>query len=199
MLAVAAFAIWGNRTSASNQSAPTQTTGQAAICGQPGTPAPSVTGATSVRWERVSGYALPISQTDGPAKRASSGVWSCYADTPSGAVLAGWIISMRVQGVATDWQTVVRQQTVAGAGQDARLAEGLKAMTSVEPKGFSVSAYAPERATVAYYEHTGQGDFTCTLDVRWVDDDWKLVLGDDGSTATSCVQQVPAHFTPWGP
>lgn len=197
--AVVVIAVRRDNTTAGNQPAPTKRTTAAPSCGLPGTPAPAVTGATKARWDTVAGYPLPISTTDGPAKRDPNGPWSCYAHTPSGAVLAAYTIPIRVAGVAANWQEVARQQTVPGAGQDALIAAGLHETTSVVPRGFSVSAYSPDRATIAEYLHTGQADATCTIDVRWYQGDWRIELQDDGGTATGCVTQVPAHFTPWGP
>lgn len=189
----------GKSTTADNQPAPTKPTTTAPSCGLPGTPGPAVTGATNVRWDTQTGYPLPISATDGPAKRDPTGPWSCYARTPSGAVLAAYTIPIRVAGVASNWQAVARQQTMPGAGQDALIAAGLHETTSTTPRGFSVAAYSPDRATIADYEHTGQGDFTCTTDVRWYQGDWRIELQSDGSTSTGCSADVPANFTPWGP
>ena len=188
----------GKSTTVGKQPAPTTTTATAPSCGLPGTPGPAVTGATNARWDTQTGYPLPISTTDGPAKRDPAGPWSCFADTPSGAVLAAYIIPLRVAGVAANWQEVARQQTMPGAGQEALLAAGLGQTTSVTPRGFSVSAFSPDRATVAEYEHTGEGDFTCTIDVRWYQGDWRVELQDDGSTSTGCVAQVPDDVHPVG-
>ena len=64
----------GNRTTADNQAAPTKTTGNPASCGLLATPAPAVTGATRARWVADSaGFMLPVSATDGPAKRDPAG------------------------------------------------------------------------------------------------------------------------------
>lgn len=151
-------------------------------------------------WENVAGWWLPYSVSDGPSHRSPTGPWSCFAHTETGAVLAGYDIAMRVEGVAEDWQSVVRQQTVAGPGQVARLRAVPSPSASVTTvRGFTVAAYSDARATVAYYLQTGTLQASCTIDVVWQSNDWRLQLADDGSTGTSCTQGVPASFTAWGP
>lgn len=168
-------------------------------CGLRGTLDDEATGAVTARWETSGVVSLPVSSTDGPGHQIEAGPWSCYTRTPSGAVLAGITIALRADGVAENWQDVVRQQTIPGPGQDAALAGPLAEGELVSLRGFDVAAYSPDRATVRYYLHTPASDTTCTTDVQWSDDDWKLVLGDDGSTASGCQPGAPQEFTPWGP
>ena len=190
----------GNNTTADSQPAPTKPTTTAPSCGLPGTPGLAVTGATNVRWDTQTGYPLPISATDGPARRDPTGPWSCFTDTPSGAVLAAYVIPIRVGGVAEHWQQVAREQTMPGAGQDALLAAGVQANSQqVTIRGFNVSAFSQAKATVAFYVHSSALDLTCSTNVRWYQGDWRVELQDDGSTSTGCSQQPPEHFTPWGP
>lgn len=189
----------GNRTTADNQAAPTKTMGNPASCGLLATPAPAVTGATRARWVADSaGFMLPVSATDGPAKRDPAAAWSCFTDTPSGAVLAAWTISLRV-AVAPNWQQVVKQQTIPGPGQTARLAAGVQQVEVDTARGFQVSAFSPERATISFWIQSPQLSGTCPISVQWVSGDWRLVLENDGGTSPSCTQQAPAQFTPWGP
>lgn len=178
--------------------APTPTAPAMSTCGLTGTPGtPTNLPAT---WQNVAGWSLPISPTDGPGIRNPTASWSCYAHTPAGAVLAGAVIPMRADGVAEDWQTVVREQTVPGAGQTAKLNSTPTATSDIATiRGFTIAAYSEDRATINYYLPTASGQFSCTVDVVWYNSDWRLRLGDDGSTATGCTPGVPASFTPWGP
>lgn len=143
------------------------------------------------------GWQLPTSTTDGPG-RQTAGPWSCFTRTESGAVLAAYVISMRAGGLADDWQAVVREQTMPGPGQNALLAAVPNTPTVTVPRGFSLAAYSPEAATVRYRLQNDGTDYTCDMDVRWFEGDWRLVVGDDGSTARGCVRGVPESFTPWG-
>lgn len=201
-LAVAGGALLWVRgdTSADSQPTPTTATDTEAPCGQFGTPGPEAKGATTgIKWDDQTGWPLPISPTDGPAERVQGGTWSCYARTPSGAVVAAYVISMRASGLADDWIGVTRAQSVPGPGVEAHIAAGVPTASPVTPRGFQIAAYSDDRATVRYYLHTGEGDASCTIDVAWYAADWRLVIGDDGSTATGCTTEVPTTFTPWGP
>lgn len=168
-------------------------------CGLPGTPGDDAPGAKAATWAPVGAYSLPVSTTDGPGKRVDAGPWSCFAHTPSGAVLAGITIGLRAGGAAENWQEVVRTQTMPGPGQDALLAKPLGDAALVTIRGFDIAGYSDQRSTIRYYLHTPEGDSNCTTDVQWSNDDWRLVLGDDGSTSSGCQLGVPADFTPWGP
>ena len=166
-------------------------------CGLPGSN--GTNGATAVSWENVAGWSLPISATDGPGLRDKRGPWSCFARTESGAVVAGYVIAMRAGGLADDWKTVVRQQTMPGPGQDILLGSVPNFSSVTTPRGFKVAAYSPDRSTVRYRLGVNGGDYSCTIDVQWSNNDWRLVLGEDGSTSSGCVKGIPDEFTPWGP
>lgn len=130
--------------------------------------------------------------------RTDKGPWSCYTRTRSGAVLAGYVIALRI-GLADDREAVIREQTMPGPGQDVLLASVPNSSEVVTPGGFDIAAYSADASTIRYRLATGNGEFTCTTDVRWSDGDWRLVVGDDGSTSSGCVRGVPDEFTPWGP
>jgi hypothetical protein len=167
-------------------------------CGLVGTRGDEVT--VPARWENVAGYQLPVSTTDGPRLRDQAGAWSCFSHTRSGAVLAGYVIPMRAEGIASDWQAVVREQTMPGPGQKVKLQSTPTAGPEpVTIRGFNVAGYADDRATIAYYLHTPSLDASCTADLRWYKGDWRLELEEDGSTLSGCTPGIPAEFTPWGP
>lgn len=168
-------------------------------CGLPGSSRETTEGAAAVTWEQAGVYSLPISTTDGPGNRVPSGPWSCFTRSQSGAVLAGLVISWRASGAAENWQDVIHQQTMPGPGQQAALQLGLGNTEQVTVRGFHVSAYTDDRATIRYYLRSPAIDATCTEDLAWSEGDWRLVLGDDGSKSSGCVQGAPADFTPWGP
>jgi hypothetical protein len=106
---------------------------------------------------------------------------------------------MRSTGLAQDWQAVVREQTMPGPGQAVLLGAVPNSPNVVTPRGYDLAAYDQDRATIRYRLSTATGDFSCTTDVRWSAGDWRLMLGDDGSTSSGCVRGVPDAFTPWGP
>lgn len=106
---------------------------------------------------------------------------------------------MRIGGLADDRDAVVRQQTIPGPGQAVLLGSVANPQSIETPRGFEIAAYSPDAATIRYRLDTASGDFACTTDVRWSSGDWRLLVGDDGSTSSGCVQGVPDQFTPWGP
>lgn len=168
-------------------------------CGLPGSTGDGAPGAVSATWTPVGAYSLPVSTTDGPGVRVDAGPWSCFSHTSSGAVLAGITIGLRAGGVAENWQDVVRTQTMPGPGQEALLAKPLGDAALVTVRGFVMAGYSDQRATIRYYLHTPEGDANCTTEVQWSDNDWRLVLGDNGSTSSGCEVGAPVDFTPWGP
>lgn len=155
-------------------------------------------GATAATWTDVAGRPLPRSSTDGPGVSDPRGPWSCFTRTEAGAVLAGYVIAMRIE-LADDRPAVIREQTVPGPGQDVLLASVPNSSEIVTPRGFDVAAYSDDASTIRYRLSTANGEFTCTTDVKWANGDWRLVLGDDGSTSSGCVRGMPTEFTPWGP
>lgn len=167
-------------------------------CGLAGTPGPDAAGATAANWENVNGWPLPTSTTDGPGRK-TRGAWSCYTRTPAGAVLAGYVIGMRVSGVTDDWEATVRQGTLPGPGRDELLTATPNLVSVTTPRGFHVVAYSADAATIRYRLELNGQDYACLTDVAWSEGDWRLVLSDDGSTASGCVQGIPDEFTPWGP
>lgn len=147
----------------------------------------------------MAGWALPVSTTDGPGVQTEHGPWSCFTRTESGAVVAGYVISMRAGGLADDWQTVVREQTMPGPGQKVLLGTVPNFSSVTTPRGFDVAAYSADTATIRYRLSVNGGEYSCTTDLKWSDNDWRLLVGDDGSTSSGCERGVPDEFTPWGP
>lgn len=185
-----------NGTSAAPAPVPPPFVSAESACGLRGSE--GIEGATSVTWTDVAGRPLPTSSTDGPGRRTARGSWSCYTRTEAGAILAGYVIAMRI-GLADDRAAVIREQTMPGPGQDVLLASVSNSSEVVTPRGFDVSAYSPEASTIRYRLSTAAGEFSCTTDVKWSNGDWRLVVGDDGSTSSGCERGVPDEFTPWGP
>jgi hypothetical protein len=191
-----------------------QTAGPAAAaydsaCGLHGGTTATPTTAPDVQWQNDDGAWLPVSTTEGPARRSTTGAWSCFAHTPTGAVLAALTIPTRL-GVVGDFAGVVKQQTLPGPGQDARLKQGQNrnaANDQVTPFGFAINSYDDTAATVTFYVSKRGVSVRCASTVQWAGGthgDWLLRLASDGSVASDC-EQVPAAgqrapgFVPWGP
>lgn len=157
-----------------------------------------------VDWQNVGGFYFPVSETAGPRARPPSGPWSCFARTPTGAVIAAYTIAVRVS-VAADFKAVVTQQTVPGVGQSALLAQGQQrpgnGATTI-PRGFLVDSYTNDDATVTFYLRQASSDATCSMHVQWyggAQGDWLLRLETDGGTSSGCIQGPPSRYVRWGP
>jgi hypothetical protein len=157
-----------------------------------------------VTWQNVSGWYLPVSKSAGPGKRTANGPWSCFARTPTGAVLAAYTIALRA-AIAPDFNAVVTQQTVPGVGQDSLLKLGPPQQTSGVgiPKGFLVDSYTNDDATIVYYlNYPTTGLFTCSAEVQWfggATGDWLLRLESNGDSFAGCIKGAPSRDIPWGP
>jgi len=157
-----------------------------------------------VTWRNVSGWYLPSSTVAGPGTQTGDGPWSCFARTPTGAILAGYTIAIRL-GIAPQFNAVVTQQTVPGVGQAALLKQGppkVAVAGAAVPKGFLVDSYTNDDATVTYYlSYPNVGEFTCSSHVQWFpgSTDWLLRLESNGDVFSGCVKGAPGRYVPWGP
>ncbi|MFE7843143.1 hypothetical protein ACFU53_45925 [Streptomyces sp. NPDC057474] len=147
-------------------------------------------------WKANGTGLVPVSKAAGPLKYDGP-VWSCFAHTPLGAVMAAHSITDHLS--YDGWRKVVDRQVVPGAGRDALIAsrsqEADKSTTGSPDAGgyagFTVLSYDETQATVmVLVRGMGDGGFgSASLTVRWTDGDWKLSPDPDG-TVYSGVSQV---------
>jgi hypothetical protein len=185
----------------------TLTTAYNSACGLAGGNAATPAAAPTITWQNFGIASLPISTVYGPGRRSDAATWSCFARTPTGAVLAAWTIPFRT-AVAKDFSAVVRGQTLPGPGQNALLKQGQVAHSltdRVEPLGFRILSYSPDLATVSFHVTQYGQDFRCAAQVQWTGGatgDWLLRLQPDGNTLSTCQRLKPAEagqFVRWGP
>ncbi|EMF54991.1 MULTISPECIES: hypothetical protein [Streptomyces] len=156
-------------------------------------------------WKANGTGLVPVSKAAGPLKYDGP-VWSCFAHTPLGAVMAAHAITDHLS--YDGWRKVVNKQVVPGAGRDALIAsrsqEADKSTTGSPDAGgyagFTVLSYDETRATVmVLVRGMGDGGFgSASVNVRWQDGDWKLSPDPDG-TVYSGVSQVSGTdgFVTW--
>lgn len=154
------------------------------------------TAPADVKWQNVDGWYFPTSPSAGPGTGTS-----CFARTPTGALVAGYTISMLVDGLADDFETVVTEQTVPGVGQTTRLEQGPteRPTTVVVPRGFVLDRYTNDEATMTFYLETAGQKVSCSFTVQWYENDWRVKLQENGQTPGGCIATEPVIFTPWGP
>ncbi|WP_406373936.1 hypothetical protein OG788_26605 [Streptomyces sp. NBC_00647] len=156
-------------------------------------------------WKADGTGLVPVSRSAGP-RTFDGSVWSCYARTPMGSVMAAHAITDHLS--YPGWRKVVDRQVVPGAGRDAlvesRAAAGDKP-TSGAPDGggyagFTVLSYDKERSTVMFVVRVPGKDAygTASVTLRWLDGDWKLAPDADG-TVYSGMSQISGTkgFVTW--
>jgi hypothetical protein len=156
-------------------------------------------------WKANGTGLVPVSKAAGPLKYDGP-VWSCFAHTPLGAVMAAHSITDHLS--YDGWRKVVNKQVVPGAGRDALIAsrsqEADKSTTGSPDAGgyagFTILSYDETRATVmVLVRGMGDGGFgSASVTMRWQDGDWKLSPDPDG-TVYSGVSQVSGTdgFVTW--
>lgn len=159
-----------------------------------------------LRWKVVDSVGVPVSKSAGPL-RFDGPVWSCFARTPAGAVMAVHAISSQMGGEG--WKEVADRQLAEGGGREAfveRRSNVRSESSSAAPgsrgtyAGFSVLSYSEEQATVMVLVRLPTGKHGgLSMSVVWEDGDWKLRPQSNGSL-TSSISEVSGTqgFVTWG-
>ncbi|MFK4798879.1 hypothetical protein ACI3K5_09335 [Streptomyces sp. MPA0124] len=146
-------------------------------------------------WKANGTGLVPVSETAGP-RTYDGPVWSCYAHTPTGAVLAAQAITDHFS--YPGWREVMERQVVPGPGRDALVSS--RSQEEDKPTsgkadaggyaGFLILAYDKEEATVMLLlRGPNAGVYgTASVTVRWHEGDWKIVPGADGSVYSGMAQ-----------
>jgi hypothetical protein len=157
-----------------------------------------------LRWKNLGAMLVPTSATAGPT-RYDGPVWSCYAHSPLGAVMAAYDI---FAGLASpDWHTVAEHEVAPGPGQQAFITASQSQTYQAPPPGsiaqavgFEVVSYTPQQATIEALASAGTDAYQADeRTVAWIDDDWKMILTPGGSTGPD-IQLVTSAggFVLWG-
>jgi hypothetical protein len=144
---------------------------------------------TAVTWQFDGTMLIPLQVAGGPAKTAANGVKSCFAHSPTGAVLAAMVLLGQVQNrsIALD---VLKERVVPGPGQVKAIAEGRAELatppdtTDVQFAGFKVVAYPKDgsQAIIQIAAQLGdQGVGALLVTMQWFKGDWRALLQDDGT------------------
>jgi hypothetical protein len=156
----------------------------------PGQAIPRVAAPLAVTWQFEGKMLIPIQAASGPASTSANGVRSCFAHSPTGAVLAAMVLLGQLQnpevGVAA-----LQTRAYPGPGRSAAIAEAKKtAMTpstvdgDIQFAGFKVLDYPPNATrtiiqVVADLNGRAYGAMPVTM--RWYKNDWYVELQTDGS------------------
>ncbi|MGW3391325.1 hypothetical protein [Streptomyces cinereoruber] len=159
-----------------------------------------------LKWKIYQADLVPVSATAGPLLYDGA-VWSCFARTPLGAVLALHSITSKMSG--SDWKAVTDKQIARGPGKDAFVAtrskEADKNATGAPGSdgtyvGFSMLTYTKDQATAMLLMRIADGKYgVATASVVWEDGDWKLRPTLKGSLTESITfVGGPEGFVLWG-
>ncbi|GGO95756.1 hypothetical protein [Wenjunlia tyrosinilytica] len=158
-----------------------------------------------LRWKKIGTSSVPTSKAAGPLT-VEGPLWSCFARTPMGAVLAAHVIPAHMSG--DDWKEVTEHQVLAGPSRDAFVAHRSDVTASTAPPqqgpatyaGFSVLSWSPDRATVQLLVRGPQGGYGATsVSLRWSGGDWKVAPAADGSLHSPFAPASGTNgFVTWG-
>ncbi|MFD7548342.1 hypothetical protein [Streptomyces sp. NPDC059816] len=158
-----------------------------------------------LKWKNLGSMSVPVSELSGP-KHFNGPIWSCYAHTPMGAVMAAHSITSRIS--YPGWRELAERQMVPGKARDkfleARAKEKDKSL-SAPPEdgryaGFSVLSFTKERTSLMMLLEYAEGAyFTVSVNMQWQDGDWKLILRSDGSYSPDpSIVSDDTGFIAWG-
>ena len=161
--------------------------------------------APDTEWTLVGTVAAPSSDQAGPAiTDPATGVRSCYAQTPTGALFAAANF-LAATSDPTVIEAAVERLTAAGPGRDTALADIRTNPQSVvgtgaryQVAGFTFLSYKQDSATVSLAIAATGGLAGAPLTLVWEDGDWKVDLPADGNPAgqASAIPSL-AGYVPW--
>lgn len=188
-----------------------QTDPDASVCGLPGFVQTGTLTAPpeGSSWRLAGRTAVPYSDQAGPGEfDPTTGMGTCFAHTPEGAVTATATIMATTLKADTVLQAT-EYFVVPGPGKDAavaRIQEQLAAgevpdeeATSVQVAGFRVLSYNSDRATIELaFDYATGGTGAFRYELEWIDGDWRYRVADDGGMLGSA-QQVDdmTNYVEW--
>ncbi|OEU96572.1 hypothetical protein [Streptomyces oceani] len=158
-----------------------------------------------LKWKNIGSNPVPTSPTAGPLQ-FDGPVWSCYAHTPMGAVMAAHSIIQHIP--YSGWEELAEEQFVPNKGREVFLkkrAEEEDRPLSAPPNdiqyaGFQMLSYSKEQASVMMLLHfSADVYFSAPVDLQWHEGDWKLELSSDGSYSPDPTMVDGTNgFVTWG-
>ncbi|NMR32324.1 hypothetical protein [Crystallibacter degradans] len=173
------------------------------VCGLPGSDITALGSAPESRWELVGKVAAPVDPQHGPGLVDETGLRSCFARSPTGALFAAAnILALGSTGDAEIQKGMIRDLTLPGPGRDKAMedSEGTPSeSSSLQVAGFQIDSYSPQEAhiDIAFrLDNTAVGHINMPL--RWSEGDWKIQIGDAGQLINDPVQLNDlSGYIPW--
>ncbi|HET6295340.1 MAG TPA: hypothetical protein VFG33_18285 [Kribbella sp.] len=141
----------------------------------------------AVSWQFETDMLIPLQAQGGPASTDATGLRSCFAHSPTGAVLAAMVTLGQIRNPDLT-ESVLRSRIAPGVGRTRALSEVRSSPTprnsgeTSQFTGFKVIDYLPDRAIVSIAVRLdAQKVASLPVTLLWSGGDWKLVLQPDGS------------------
>lgn len=173
--------------------APEAPAGEASVCGLEAVEMVGTVGAPpAAMWTLVGTTAAPSVEGQGPGKIDDDGYRSCYARTPTGALLAA--ANYAAMGSSTPLRKKFYEEgIVPGPGRDILLGEPVGESggsgNTVQIAGFRILRYDGNQADVDIALRTSRGAKAAVVThLEWSDGDWKMRLTDEGKPISPVVQ-----------
>jgi hypothetical protein len=156
-------------------------------------------------WEMVGTVAAPTLRAVGPARIEKDGYRSCFAPSPAGAVFAAANYVAIGSGLPELGAKLASTATAPGLGRDAATRGSVEGGASTDrAASIQIAAYqltfGGTTADVTIVVRSTDGDYAAgTLAMKWVADDWKIVVDPTTGQMTSVrpIQNL-GGFIPWG-
>lgn len=154
------------------------------------------------QWALVGTLAAPTVPGHGPGVVDEDGFRSCFARTPTGAVVAA--ANLAALGSYPPVRDRFNADAIApGPGRDAILAkpsaQGAADGPRLELVGFALLRYTGDQADIDLALRTSTGSLLgATVYLAWAEGDWKARVADDGSdlSSVSPISSLTA-YVPW--
>ncbi|NOJ60961.1 hypothetical protein [Arthrobacter sp. 260] len=178
-------------TSTETTSAPSATAAGAeeSICGLPASEDTALGAAPESDWELLGTMAVPEApDTAGPGVVDESGIRTCFAQTPTGALYAASnIFATMIAGDPVDlYEKLVADSEARDEALEALTAEVQNSPgtndESFQIQGFQLDRYSETNATVTLAFQVENGSVgSITLPLVWGQGDWKLLIEQSGA------------------
>jgi hypothetical protein len=188
---------------APTNSATTTSGAEESICGLPGSDSTALGTAPKSTWTLLGTMAVPTDPaTVGPGKTSPSGLKSCFAQSPSGALYAtANIWAATFNGYANQVYTELAADSPSRDKALQAIKEGKDLGGGSTPKvqivGFILHSYTPQAAVVELAIKSADGGFgAITTSLVWERGDWKLDVPAAGSGVVRPISDLSSYI-PW--
>lgn len=175
------------------------------VCGLPDVQLEgTVDTAPTATWTLVGTTAAPQVEGAGPGRIDADGFRTCYARTPTGALVAN-ANYLALGSYGPTRERFIKEVSAPGPGRDALLRKEQartndSSGTRLQTVGFRVLRYTGDQADVDLAVRTSNGALVSFVTyLKWAEGDWKIQVGTDGTDVTAVTQLSDiSGYIPWG-